>query len=435
MTNHNHQDPDALIDRAIDSLQHRAASSTFAEPTPAVVQQTLARLAAAQSDKPNINNTWRIPTMRLMTKLAVAAAVAIVVGVLAWTGGGPWSAQPAFADVLQKVKQVHSVRFKSEGTTTAPGATEPTTSVITTLIIGNRMRQEGSDGQFVNVVDFDSGQVLTLMTAQKRAIRMNMQNSPQQMKDQNLLEQFRNMPANAGKPIGKKEINGRMLDAYAVEEQGQKLTVWADPKTHLPLRMEATLEMPTIPKSEMVMMDFEWDVAADLSEISLEIPAGYAVQEMTVDASMPTETDLISALRTMATTNGGKFTDTFDMPGMLAAVKGAKQPTTRQTPDAMQKEITQKVMAVSRGLMFVQQSGGEDFHYAGKDVAMGATGRAVLWYRPAKSQTYRVIDADLTVRGDVKAAELPKVESQKLVSGTFIQTGEGTVVAPATKQQ
>ena len=85
-----------------------------------------------------------------------------------------------------------------------------------------------------------------------------------------------------------------------------------------------------------------------------------------------------------------------------------------------------EVMAVvARGWMFINDpKNGEDFRYAGKDVPIGQAGTPVLWYRPKDSATYRVIDADLTVR-DVQPGDLP--------------TGQSTVLraasAPAGAQQ
>ena len=64
--------------------------------------------------------------------------------------------------------------------------------------------------------------------------------------------------------------------------------------------------------------------------------------------------------------------------------------------------------------MFINEpKNGDDFHYAGKDVAVGQAGTPVLWYRPKDSDTYRVIDADFTIR-DVPPDELPDVPSTLL---------------------
>jgi len=50
---------------------------------------------------------------------------------------------------------------------------------------------------------------------------------------------------------------------------------------------------------------------------------------------------------------------------------------------------------------------GSDWYYAGRDVKFGDAQKPIFWYRPAGSQTYRVIYGDLSVKG-VPPEELPK---------------------------
>jgi hypothetical protein len=47
------------------------------------------------------------------------------------------------------------------------------------------------------------------------------------------------------------------------------------------------------------------------------------------------------------------------------------------------------------------------WHYAGEGVKLGDAGKAIFWYRPKGSDTYRVIYADLSVK-DVVPENLPK---------------------------
>ncbi|HZZ42647.1 MAG TPA: hypothetical protein VFE58_06895, partial [Tepidisphaeraceae bacterium] len=378
---------DDVVERAAAALRD---VETPDGPSAELLADMLSAIRAKDSSK---RRFW---TMKTVTKFAVAAVLAVVIGVAAWTGA-PWGGEPAFADVLEKVQQVHSVRFISQ--VNMPG--KPSSGDVTTLIVGSRMRQD-IKGEFINMMDFKSGQVLTLMVPQKRAIKMNIEGRPKEFKDRDILEQFRNMQASAGKSIGKKEIDGKVADAYAVEENGQKLTIWTDPKTRLPVRMETKVDMPMLPKMDVVMKNFEWDVAADESEISTEVPAGYTVQAMNFDGSKATEKDLVGSLRIMATANGGKFADSFDMAGMVGAMKGMKEAAKHGADQEKTNDAIQEGMKVMRGLMFVQKTNGEDFHYAGKGVEMGQAGRAVMWYRPVGGETYHVIDADMTVHEGVK---------------------------------
>ena len=75
------------------------------------------------------------------------------------------------------------------------------------------------------------------------------------------------------------------------------------------------------------------------------------------------------------------------------------------------------VFAVSRGLGFMTPAVGADWHYAGAGVRLHQPERAVLWYKPAGTTTYRVIHADLSVTADVPAGALPKVEAKAIAPG------------------
>jgi hypothetical protein len=66
-------------------------------------------------------------------------------------------------------------------------------------------------------------------------------------------------------------------------------------------------------------------------------------------------------------------------------------------------------MTMGRGLVFFQQLDpmGAIWHYAGSGVKLGDAGKAVFWYQPKGSASYRVIYGDLSVK-DVAPADLPK---------------------------
>jgi len=62
------------------------------------------------------------------------------------------------------------------------------------------------------------------------------------------------------------------------------------------------------------------------------------------------------------------------------------------------------------GLMFPHFMKPEnDFHYQGANGKLGEADKAICWWRPDGSETYRVVYADLSVR-DVSPEDLPSVE-------------------------
>jgi hypothetical protein len=152
--------------------------------------------------------------------------------------------------------------------------------------------------------------------------------------------------------------------------------------------------------------------------LAVSAPAGYRVDTVTLDLADPAERDLIEALRAFAELRGGTFPEDLSLTGLYASVQkmafeAAMRPprapaATQDSPTTQNKvEHVARAMAIGRGLIFAgNEEFGTDWHYAGTDVTLGTTGRAILWYRPLGSAGYRVIDADLTVR-DVPAAAVP----------------------------
>jgi len=310
------------------------------------------------------------------------------------------------------------VRYKSVITVDMPGGKSHTTNA-TTLITRNRMRQEMPG--MVQLMDLEKGEMLMLQTSEKTGMRVTMKNMPAregQPGTMNLLEQFRLMKPDQAKSLGLKTIGGRELRGFVVEQPGNTMTVWADPKTQEPVRIEAKINMPSVPSSTAVMTDFEWDVPVDPAKMSLDGPEGYTIQTMTVDASPPGETDLVEGLRAFAELSGGEFPESFDMAGIGKAV-GKSAPKKPQTPkdlEAFKAERVPVIMKVSRAIAFMTSANGDEWHYAGAGAKPGEAGRAVMWYKPKGAANFRVIDADLTVR-DASPDALPKIEAKKITPG------------------
>jgi hypothetical protein len=253
----------------------------------------------------------------------------------------------------------------------------------------------------------------------KDGFRIKMENIPEQAKKMNLIEEFRNMKADQAKDLGVKELDGRKLHVFLVEQPGSSMTVWVDPKTREPVRMDATLSMSSIPMTTSVFKDFKWDAPVDESEVDTADPPGYTIRSMTMDASMPTEKDLIEGLRTLAKFNGGPFPATLDVAGMGAAFKKHSAETAPKTPEerkAFEAEMMPAAVKIGRAIGAINATTGDDWHYAGNGAKLDEPNRPVLWYKPTKSEKYRVIYADLTVK-EAAATELPKIESRKLTAG------------------
>lgn len=62
-------------------------------------------------------------------------------------------------------------------------------------------------------------------------------------------------------------------------------------------------------------------------------------------------------------------------------------------------EQMKEVLKIARGFQFVMFLTEEsDAHYADKNAKRGAPNLAVFWYKPADSEKYRVLYADLSIK-------------------------------------
>ena len=416
--NQNHMgNGDDVLERATAALRDARVSDG---PPPLVMQRMLCELRAAETGERITDSSQlqkkRVLTMRFITRFAVAACIALAAGLLIW--GVATRSSLAFAEVVEQVKQAKSVRFKATTTVQVPLMGKQVFN-STMIISGNRMRQEMPQG--ISIFDMAAGEMISLQPATKQAFRVKMTNMPPNVKGMNLMEQFRVLKPENAKDLGTKEIDGRTLHGFGIEQAGVKLTVWADPKTQAPVQIESAYDMPSIPSTVSVMKDFDWDKPVDPMELSLDVPKGYTEQTVTMDASQPTEKDLIEGLRMLAQMNRGSFTVSFDVAGMSGAMarqavsRMSSRPTT-QDVQALQAEFMPKAVKVSRGISFINPMNGEDFRYAGGGVKLNQKNRPILWYKPKGSTNYRVIDAELNVR-EVEPDQLPKIASKKLIGG------------------
>ena len=204
--------------------------------------------------------------------------------------------------------------------------------------------------------------------------------------------------------LGEKEMDGRTVLGFRFRTGFQGMTVWADPETKFPSRIEATMVGP--PETKVVMMNYEFNIELDESLFSIEIPEGYTVIEADVDASMPTEAEFIASLKVCSEHNDGKFPDGLDTVAIskhIAKILLAKGDGTGKPSEELLKET----MKIGRGIRFALTLPPEsDAHFAGAGVSLGEENMPIFWYRPTDGDTYRVIFADLTVKDEDAAPDI-----------------------------
>ena len=360
-------------------------------------------------------DTWRWIMRSPVSRVAAAVIFLAVTGVALWFHGG--GATPAFADFLEPILEAKTVRYKVTTEMKGPPATNATTVVM--MLDATRSRSEmevempdKSKFTTVHIRDGGLGKTLMLQPAEKRATVYNDANMPEDRKAKpddpfwfrSLLLDTRDKPDVKREPLGEKDIDGRRVVGIRLSLPAAVFSVWGDPKTGLPARIEATVAI--MPNVKMTMSDFAFNVDMDESLFSVEPPAGYEVvqvQKTAADESPSEEKDLVEMLRYYSELSGGRFPDLLDMMWLNQTVRMqrwlADQLVQPGKPMAKRNEEGSEAQAkLQRGMMFTVLLPKEaDAHYAGKGVSLGAADTPIFWYRPKDARKYRVIYADLSV--------------------------------------
>ena len=333
----------------------------------------------------------------------IAAAAVIIVSVVTgihFLGGSTESV--AWADVVRPILTARTVVFNVEGENV------PVTRVMnmgTQRVRGEVLSPDGKTVQAI-VIDFDASRMLTLIPNQKRAVLIELKDMLE--KPENVLEELRNMvteiqndPNVSVEPLGEKEIDGQIAKGFRATGPDGELTVWADPQTALPIRMEQKWR-----QMHFVYTDFQFDIELDESLFSMEIPEGYSelpIAELPIESS--TEQDLIESLRIWAEVIlDGVFPRDLSTQVYVDDVKKNREKFAK----LQKEEKLELAMKLGPGFIFFNLLKAEnDWHYVGNGVKLGDAESPVCWYRPDGSETYHVIYGDLSVK-DVAPANLPK---------------------------
>jgi outer membrane lipoprotein-sorting protein len=297
-----------------------------------------------------------------------------------------------------------------------PDIPEQPVNLDVTIAEPMRLRQVVEATGTITIWDCQGQKSLTLDPVNKTATIMNISGIPKAAKQVNILDDLRNTNAKDFQKVGEQEIDKHPAVGFkTVDPMGTQKTIWVDKQTQLPMRVEMETKGGILGTQSTVFSDFHWDVPIDEQQFSLTPPADYQVINLNMDLSSITENDAIASLRMMAELNDNTFPDRFDVAGLAQVVaRSAARLAAENRGDelaAKQQEMMQKSVQISRAWMFISdRKYGTDFHYAGKGVQLDQPGTPILWYKPAGAESYRVLDADLTVRV-VPANDLPKVES------------------------
>jgi len=338
----------------------------------------------------------RIIMKSSITRIAAAAVVLIVAGL-----GIHYIMAPSvtFADVIEPILNARTVIFDFII------GDEETSPLIHDIVVGQRIRRTISNlPNMTSIIDLESAKILALDTEGKTATYVDITGQVQKG-TQNYVEFLRQVIVKLQdnyEKLGEQEIDGQKAIGFVATGSNEEVKVWADRKTALPIRIELRLGQLFV-----IMKNFKFDVPIEDSQMSMDVPPGYTLEQTEVDFSGATEQDFVESLRIWADVMmDGKFPEAIGTENAMKQVPllGEKVAPLNLTDD----EKKQLGMKFIRGMLFLQiyETGGE-WHYAGKGVKLGDADKAIFWYRPKDSETWRLVYGDLSVK-DVAPEDLPK---------------------------
>jgi outer membrane lipoprotein-sorting protein len=366
---------------------------------------------------------WRIAMHSKLTKIAAAAVVAVAVIVGSQFLGGTVT----FAQVIEPILNARTVVLDyviGEG----PDALEMHDIVIgsrirrtmsnmdMTKILDPMVRSTLSNMDMTMILDLEDARMLTLVSlgVTKIASYNDIQGTGLEGTGsvldfvRNVVSRVKDNPDADIQDLGEKEINGQKAVGFYVKGFNDGLTIWANKKTSLPIRIEITEG-----KTSTVIKNIEFDVPLEESLVSMEVPAGYTMKDIAIHIievpapdnhlSNATEEDLVESLRLWAEIIlDGAFPDAIGTDHFIkqAAPLGSKLASLRLPVSEADK--------FPKGMLFLQKfEFGGKWGYAGKGVKLGDADKIILWYQPQGSNTYRAIYGDLRV-AEVAEEDLPK---------------------------
>jgi outer membrane lipoprotein-sorting protein len=402
MENHQNFHHDELLKRAVEAVLRDPIPDEL--PPDRVAQ--LAAVVRQAADQPypttlieriaRLLDTWRWIMRSPVFRVATAAVfVFAIAGVALWFHVS--GTQYAFADFIKPILEAKSAKFKATFERDGKQVATADVMVLAPNRVREELRQPGRPVE-IRIADYSKGVSILIDSAKKIAVINRMVGLPRGRASMNLLEEMRSLILDAKKPdvqresLGEKEVDGHRavgwrLSGPGLHEPGLTATIWGDPQTGLPIRMESYYALDG---QKSTLSDCILNPDFDESIFNLDPPAGYKVLNKQTDLSPVTEKDLTETLRRCGEVYGA-FPDTLNMQAIYEIGK--------RPPEKDGHKIDDLWPLAVRGFGFVVELPTEaDAHYTGKGVSPGKAETPIFWYRPKDGKKYRVIYADLLVR-------------------------------------
>jgi hypothetical protein len=398
-------DVDPTLDRAVVALRNQPVPEG---PPQSLLAKTLISLREKQprvlaSSRNSLRNPWRFP----FRPLALAAGLLFAIGAIAIVALVLLSSTSvAFADVARKVRNSRTLTFTAD---------TPLGSVKVFAIEGRQLRMETGDRSVVFDAHANTGLLLDRRT--RYAVVIDNPNVLFRHRNNDAdfvraIQALKNLGNKPERELGERTWSGKTLRGFVATQDDITFTVWADPRTGDPARIE--FGSPGDGDSLITFTDIQIDAPIDPAKFNLKIPPGYNRLQIALPNVEGGEPSLLIALRGYTDRTGGRFpsrlTDWSDFAKVLradalkAALSGAKpQPGALAGLSGEALEYVSNVAAITP---FLSSLPADNYAYLGAGKSTGDSTQIIFWHKTPEG-AHRAIFSDLTAR-EVNPEEIPK---------------------------
>ena len=392
-------------------IQRRLKMIADLQPSPEATARDLERVRNMLTEFPcehieRPQKIWRKIMNHPATKFSGAAVLLIaILSFYCWSNPGN---SLAFADVIKPVLEAKTAVL--DLTIIGPDGQE---TIMQDKIMGSRIRRTLAAAPHNDmIIDLEQMKLLSIDHKEKTAGYVKLEglgtipNYFEHLK--NLVKQLQNNDKIKLEEQGLQKIDDHERLVFVAKIGPETVTILVDPKTSLPVCIKEQT-----PNMFIVADHLQFDVPFDESLFSMEIPDGYKVYDTgEIDFKKSNENAFIETLRIWAEIiEGGHFPDSINLANM--AKVGLKFDKALKQGKFTDKQTMDIAMKFGQGLGFIRFFKGQGkWYYDGKGVKFGDGTKPVFWYHPQKSETWRVIYGDLSVK-DVDAENLPKLSEKQ----------------------
>ena len=340
-----------------------------------------------------------------ITKLAAAAVIIIAVMLgINYIGGSPDGASIAWGDVLKNIEAARTVTYIFE--IEKGDVKEVFKTRIKEPYLSRSDVIESPSKYKVSIRNAGTNKRTILFPNTKMAVINNDEGSPgdEIRTYERLKRDFRD---GTEKNLGRIKLNGRETICFEISKGNNKITVWADLDTALPIQIEE-ISNENGDRRRVLRSDIKFDVEMD-DQLFLP-PVDYCLLDFeTQQLQTPfelTEKHLIEGLAVYPKYLDGKFCTRY--------IGG--RPLTEEVRKKCKAEVEKfKIWSDEEGhkstlgCAFIEHlPEGSNYQYVGEDIELSDANKPVCWWKPPGSKIYRVVYGDLSIR-DVEPNDLPKV--------------------------